>query len=63
MGIDKFLKSENEILKRISREIDEENSTEIKLSSHASHTSGHRSSGGHFSSTAKVEKPLKKNKK
>tara|TARA_Y100000591_G_C21842963_1_gene706867 strand:+ start:1561 stop:1752 length:192 start_codon:yes stop_codon:yes gene_type:complete len=63
MGIDKFLNSENEILKRISREIDEENNSDVKLSSHASHSSGHSSSGGHFSSTAKVEKPLKKNKK
>ena len=63
MGIKKYLNSENEILSRISNEISEESNDGRTQMSHSSHSSGHRSSGGHFSSTAQVEKPLKKNKK
>lgn len=63
MAIDKYLNSENDILKRISNEIAEESDNDMKLMSHFSHSSGHSSSGGHFSSTAKVEKPLKNKKK
>ena len=61
MGFDKFLNSENEILKRISREIDEESDINFAHASHQAHSSGSRH--GHKSSIAKVEKPLKKNNK
>tara|TARA_B100000287_G_scaffold376864_1_gene378281 strand:- start:1 stop:195 length:195 start_codon:yes stop_codon:yes gene_type:complete len=63
MSIKKYINSENEILNRISNEISEESSNGKTQMSHGSHSSGHSSSGGHFSSTAQVEKPLKKNKK
>jgi len=60
VSIKKYLNSENEILSRISNEISEESNDGMAPMAHGCHSSGHRSSGGHFSSTAQVEKPLKK---
>ena len=46
----------------IALELSAENS-ERPSAYHGSHSSGHSSKGGHNSTTAKVERPLKKNKK
>jgi len=60
--LDDLIKSESEVLNEIALELSNEN-TERPSAYHGSHSSGHSSKGGHNSSTAKVERPLKKNKK
>jgi len=60
--LDDLIKSESEVLNEIALELSNEN-TERPSAFHNSHSSGHSSKGGHNSSTAKVERPLKKNKK
>ena len=57
-----LLKSESEVLKEIGSEL-EGGSADRSAGYHSSHSSGHSSSGGHNSSTAQVETPLKKTKK
>ena len=58
--IEDLMKSESQVLNDIADELNSEN-VERPSMSHSSHSSGHSSRGGHFSSTAKVERPLKKN--
>ena len=53
------MKSESQVLNNIAEELNSENSERPSMS-HNSHSSGHSSSGGHNSTTAKVERPLKK---
>ena len=60
--IENLIKSESQVLNDIAVELNAEN-VERPSMSHGSHSSGHSSRGGHFSSTAKVERPLKKNNK
>ena len=60
--LDDLMKSESEVLSEIALELSNENS-EKPSAYHGSHSSGHSSKGGHNSTTAKVERPLKKNKK
>ena len=60
--LDDLMMSESEVLNDIGMELSAEN-TERPSAYHGSHSSGHSSKGGHNSSTAKVERPLKKNKK
>ena len=60
--IENLIKSESQVLNDIAVELNSEN-VERPSMSHGSHSSGHSSRGGHFSSTAKVERPLKKNNK
>lgn len=54
VNVKDLLKSESEVLKRIAEELDLNEGT--VQAGHYSHTSGHTSSGGHTSQTAKVEK-------
>ena len=56
--IEDLMKSESQVLNDIAVELNSEN-VERPSMSHSSHSSGHSSRGGHFSSTAKVERPLK----
>ena len=56
--IEDLMKSESPVLNYIAEELNSEN-VERPSMSHSSHSSGHSSRGGHFSSTAKVERPLK----
>ena len=56
--IEDLMKSESQVLNYIAEELNSEH-IERPTASHPSHTSGHSSRGGHFSSTAKVERPLK----
>ena len=60
--LDDLMKSESEVLNDIAAELGSENIDSPKAH-HSSHTSGHSSRGGHNSSTAKVERPLKKDNK
>lgn len=60
--IEDLMKSESQVLNEIAEELSSEN-IERASAYHGSHSSGHSSRGGHNSSTAKVERPLKKNKK
>ena len=60
--LDDLMKSESEVLNDIAAELSPEN-IDMPKAHHNSHTSGHSSRGGHNSSTAKVERPLKKDNK
>ena len=60
--IDDLMKSESEVLNDIAVELSSEH-IDRPMAYHSSHTSGHSSRGGHNSSTAKVERPLKKDNK
>lgn len=53
--LDDLLASEHEVLSRIANELNAE--MHEPLSSHSSHSSGHSSSGGHNSVTARIETP------
>ena len=57
--IEDLMKSESQVLNYIAEELNSENA-ERPIMHHLSHSSGHSSRGGHNSSTAKVERPLKK---
>ena len=56
--IEDLMKSESQVLNYIAEELNSENAERPSMS-HMSHSSGHSSRGGHNSSTAKVERPLK----
>jgi len=60
--LDDLMRSESEVLNNIAAELSPEN-IDMPKPYHSSHTSGHSSRGGHNSSTAKVERPLKKDNK
>ena len=53
-----LMKSESQVLNYIAEELNSENAERPSMS-HTSHSSGHSSRGGHHSTTAKVERPLK----
>ena len=59
--LDDLMRSESEVLNDIAVELSSEHIN--SRASHNSHSSGHGSSGGHNSTTAKVERPLKKDNK
>lgn len=59
--LDDLMRSESEVLNDIAVELSSEHGS--PMASHNSHSSGHSSRGGHNSSTAKVERPLKKDNK
>ena len=59
--LDDLMRSESEVLNDIAVELSSEHGSPI--AHHSSHSSGHSSRGGHNSSTAKVERPLKKDNK
>jgi len=60
--LDDLMRSESEVLNDIAVELSSEH-IDRPMAYHGSHTSGHSSRGGHNSSTAKVERPLKKDNK
>jgi|TARA_B100000315_G_C14476257_1_gene540765 hypothetical protein len=62
ISIKDLLKSESQVLNEIAAELNSESNDRISAY-HGSHSSGHSSRGGHNSSTAKVERPLRTNKK
>jgi hypothetical protein len=53
LNLSDLLNGESDVLKRIHNEIDGERIGPV--ASHGSHSSGHSSSGGHYSSIARVE--------
>lgn len=57
--IEDLMKSESQVLNYIAEELNSENVERPSMSHHSSHSSGHSSRGGHNSTTAKVERPLK----
>ena len=61
--LDDLMRSESEVLNDIAAELDVDGGQKPRGAHHMCHTSGHSSRGGHFSSTAKVERPLKKDNK
>jgi hypothetical protein len=50
--LDDLLQAEEEVLRRIGAELESES---VTVGRHMSHTMGHTMSGGHFSTTARVE--------
>ena len=60
--LDDLMRSESEVLNDIAVELSSEHGSPM-ASHHNSHSSGHSSRGGHNSTTAKVERPLKKDNK
>ena len=60
--IEDLMKSESQVLNDIAEELNSEH-IDRPMAYHGSHSSGHSSRGGHNSSTAKVERPLKKDNK
>ena len=60
--LDDLMRSESEVLNDIAAELNSEHIDRPSMT-HSSHSSGHSSRGGHFSTTAKVERPLKKDNK
>ncbi len=54
LTIDDLMRAESEVLDRIAREVDGEAGSMV-AGFHTSHSSGHSSTGGHFSTVARVE--------
>ena len=61
--LDDLMRSESEVLNDIAAELDVDGGQKPMVAAHICHSSGHSSRGGHFSTTAKVERPLKKDNK
>lgn len=53
LTLEDLMRAESEVLDRIANEIEVEPASVI--AGHSSHASGHTSSGGHYSSVARVE--------